>query len=272
MFEIFRRYSVILFAAAAFSAILLCGCRSDRYNQNQAAEAARSFLLKNAPELTASQVAYVKYNDPFLLTGDSFGDKAMGIKQVCIAWDIPGTNQIYMVFGVARERMDNWYPNRVIRKNYVKNAPEIGAAIEKSRAFAVTSFLETLSRSDLNIIRFSNPEIAVTDFSARLKESSNNPNDTSLNKFDVENLKSAAAQKTVQISLFWKISEGRCAIFCGPAANETLAGWDINFAGLMPEQQVKSAVRKTLKKPDSYNTPITVSAQKSVVNTEKSKR
>ena len=40
---------ILIFAACA--GLLLCGCRSGRYYQAEAAQAAREFLLANSPEL-----------------------------------------------------------------------------------------------------------------------------------------------------------------------------------------------------------------------------
>ena len=69
--------AVCLFAAV----VLLCGCRSDRYYQACAADKAREYLLENAPELTPAQIAFVKYNDPILLTGDGLGTGATGTEK-----------------------------------------------------------------------------------------------------------------------------------------------------------------------------------------------
>ena len=246
---------------AAVCAVLLCGCRSDRVYQNRAAEKARTFLLENAPELNPQQVAFVKYNDPFLMTADGLDGKNTGVKQICIAWSIPDADTLYMVFGVSRERMDDWYPNRLIKRNYVAPSPAIKAAVTACRNSAVTSLRDTLSKEDLNIIRLSAPEIAVTDFQLRPENSIDNPNDMSLNKFEVENPagKTAAAVKApvkMQISLIWKISEHRYAVFCGTAANESLSGWKINFAGIISDHETNAACRKFLKKADDYDTPV----------------
>ena len=261
--------AVCLFAAV----VLLCGCRSDRYYQACAADKAREYLLENALELTPAQIAFVKYNDPILLTGDGLGTGATGIKQICISWSIPGAEKLYMVFGVSRERMDDWYPNRLIKRNYVKPSAEINSAVAVCRKFAVTNFYDTLSKEDLNIIRLSNPEIAVTAFELRPKESINNPNDLALNKFDEENVKEKARAKAlaelkkeqgeeekepVQISLTWKISLHRYAVFCGTAADESLKGWQLNFAGLLSDYETNVARKKFLKMSDDFNTPIPV--------------
>ena len=114
MTKFFRSCSKFLLCITAVCAMLLCGCRSDRTYQNRAAERARSFLLENAPELTPQQVSFVKYNDPFFMTGDGLSGKSTGIMQICVAWNIPDADTLYMVFGVSRERMDDWYPNRII--------------------------------------------------------------------------------------------------------------------------------------------------------------
>ena len=282
MFEISKKISPVLLCAAFVLAMLFCGCRSDRFHQNRSADEAREFLLKNAPELTPAQVAYVKYNDPFLLTGEGLAGKVTGIRQVCIAWDIPGTQKLYMVFGVARERMDNWYPNRLIRKNFVKPSADLNSAVQTCRTFAVTNFLETLSERDLNSIRFSDPDIVITDFVLRSEDSINNPNDTSLNKFDADDLfeneikKELADRKSAedtglptQISLLWKISNHRYAVFCGLAQNESLAGWKINFAGLKSDIDTNTAIKKFLKKPGSFNTPIPIPEKPAVANLKK---
>ena len=187
-----------------------------------------------------------------------------------------------MVFGVARERMDNWYPNRLIRKNFVKPSADLNSAVQTCRTFAVTNFLETLSERDLNSIRFSDPDIVITDFVLRSEDSINNPNDTSLNKFDADDLfeneikKELADRKSAedtglptQISLLWKISNHRYAVFCGLAQNESLAGWKINFAGLKSDIDTNTAIKKFLKKPGSFNTPIPIPEKPAVANLKK---
>ena len=264
MTKFFRSCSKFLLCITAVCAMLLCGCRSDRTYQNRAAERARSFLLENAPELTPQQVSFVKYNDPFFMTGDGLSGKSTGIMQICVAWNIPDADTLYMVFGVSRERMDDWYPNRIIKRNYAAPDPAIDLAVGECRRSAVTSLRETLSKEDLNIIRFTNPEIAVTDFQLRPPDSIDNPNDMSLNKFEEENAdekrsaaKKAAPQKVkTQISLLWKISDHRYIVFCGTANNESLAGWRINFSGIISDYETNSACKKFLKKADDYNTPI----------------
>ena len=226
--------TILLLLAAVFT---LCGCQSDRYYQARAAERAREFLIKNAPELNPDQVAYVKFNDPVLLTGEGLEGRERGIQQICVAWDIPGCQSLYMVFGASRARMDDWYPNRVIRKNFVSPGTAIDRAVEMCRQYAVTNFYEVLSKSDLNKIRLSNPEIVETGFEPR-------PDNEGI------------VPKTTQISLLWNISEHRYAVFCGYSPKADLVNWQINFAAVMPDFEANFVRGRVLKTPADYNTPI----------------
>ena len=271
------KFTTFLFFVSAAAAVLLCGCRSDRYYQARAAERARAYLLENAPELDPQQCSFVRYNDPILLVGDGLAGRTTGVQQICVTWEIPGADRLYMVFGTSRERMDNWYPNRLVKRNFVKDSAEINSAVKLCRDSAITGLREILSKEDLNIIRFSNPEIAVTNFELRPEESINNPNDSSINKFDEENVKEKAAAKLraaeqeakdlaegkvkkepVQISLLWKISDHRFAVFCGTAEDESLKSWKLNFTGIYGDYDTNMACKKFLKKANDYNTPIPV--------------
>ena len=68
---------ILIFAACA--GLLLCGCRSGRYYQAEAAQAAREFLLANSPELEPDQVYFVKYTDPVLLVSHVLGKGGGGL-------------------------------------------------------------------------------------------------------------------------------------------------------------------------------------------------
>lgn len=217
----------------------LCGCQSDRYYQARAAERAREYLLENAPELSPDQEAYVKYNDPVLLVGEGLKGRERGIMQICVTWDIPGAKNLYMVFGAGRSRMDDWYPNRLIRKNFVSPDKNIGSAISTCRGYAITNFYEVLSKADLNIVRLSDPEIAETGFEPRPDSAGKVPD-------------------TTQISLQWKISGNRYVVFCGYSPKADLAGWKLNFAAIMPDYEANFVRGKIIRQPNDFNTPIIV--------------
>ena len=245
--------------------LLFCGCRSDRYYQSLAADRARAYLLENAPELNPQQISFVKYNDPVLLTGNGLSGRASGVRQICVTWEIPGADKLYLVFGASRERMDDWTPKRLVRRNYVKPAAGISKTVALVRNTAVSSLRENISKEDLNIIRFSNPEIAITDFELRPENSTDNPNDLKLNRFDstksVGKVKTQKNITTVQISLLWKISDHRFAVFCGTSADESLNNWKMNFYGIIGDYETNMACKKFLKMSKDYNTPVSVSAK-----------
>ena len=261
----FPKITAMFFVFAAL--FVICGCNSDRYYQAEAADRAREYLLANAPELTSTQVAYVKFNDPILLVGDGLSGKVNGVKQFCITWDIPGTGLLYMVFGTARERMDNWYPNRLLKRNYVALSGPILSAVKACRSFAVTNFLDDLSTHEMNIVRFSEPEIITSKFKLRPEKSVNDPNLMVENRLEEPLVKEKVKKdkkKPVreQISLLWHIADGRTLVFCGTAANVSLAGWKLDFAGVLDSYEVNAARKKVLKKAGDYNTPIPVPKKK----------
>ena len=89
---------LLIWAAPAFLAVLLAGCRSDQYYQDIAVRRARAYLLEQSPELTADQIYFVKFNNPFFLTANVLGYGGMPLEgpmssrqqQICVTWAIPG--------------------------------------------------------------------------------------------------------------------------------------------------------------------------------------
>ena len=265
-----KSLDIAMVLSALFTLLAVSGCQSDRDYQARAADRAREYLLANAPELDSAQTSYVRYNDPILLTGDGLSGKVNGVKQICITWDIPGTGLLYMVFGTSRERMDNWYPNRLIKRNYVALSGAVNSAVKFCRKYAVTSYLDDISENDMNIVRFSDPEIITSKFALRPEKSVNDPNLMPENRLEeplVKEKKNPKEKKApqVQISLVWNISGDRCLVFCGTAANESLAGWKLNFANICDRHDVDMARKKLLKRSTDYNTPIPVPPKKKAV-------
>ena len=91
-----------VFALFLLAALGLSGCHSDHYYHNEAVDRARKFLLKNAPELNAEQINFVRFNAPVLLHNPVLGEfkpmyerLPMELHQVCITWIIPGKDELY---------------------------------------------------------------------------------------------------------------------------------------------------------------------------------
>jgi len=233
--------------------VLLCGCRSGRYYQAQAAQSAREFLLANAPELTVEQVYFVKYNDPVLLVSPVLGVAGGGFKadeesmsseqqQICVTWNIPGARYLYMVFGVSDNRMYSWSPIRLIRKDFSRKPMPEDAAIAQCRTYAVNSLYHSLSAHDLNSIRFTFPTIARSNFELNFDPGGD------LSAEEIEKEKAAAA-KLVQYTLFWPNEKGGATVFCG-VGRPDMGGWKINFAGFVGADDLKKHTVAVMRTPD----------------------
>ncbi len=222
----------ILLAVIACCAALT-GCRNTAYYQDRAVTRAREYLLENAPELTPTQVAYVRYNKPTLLTENVFsrGFGGWGANsersQICVTWLIPECENVYLVFGVSSIRMDDWYPNRVIRKVFPKPDRIRLAAVGTARNYATSNLFYDLSVKEYNLVRFADPKIVRTKFELSLDPDK---------KLTAEEL--AALQKQTQFALVWPLTgEGKSVVICG-LGNADLGGFKVNFGGKLDDAEL----------------------------------
>lgn len=237
-------------------ALLSAGCKSDQFYQSRAADDAREFLLEHAPELTADQVCYVRYNDPLLLVGEGVGDpndlgpwqqSSSYIRQICVAWEIPGRDEIYMVCGFSEERMQYWSPNRLIRKKFHKSAQAQDPMLSQSREYLLHNLTDGLTTAEINLVRYTYPTLVESNFDVNFK--------TNLE----ENSDAVAAKKEMltknkQYSLIWELGDRR-AVFTGYSTEE-LSGWNILFAGILTADEVKQHTLSVVKTPENFNTPL----------------
>jgi hypothetical protein len=242
--------------------ILTSGCKSAAYHRNEAAESARVFLLKNAPELTPEQVCFVKYNDPVLLTAPVLGNSGKGsdfeqtdsvLHQICIAWNIPGASNLYIVFGVSDARMTTWQPLRLIRKDFSQKVLPEDAAVFYCRKYAQDNLLHTLTPSELNLVRFEYPFIARTGFELNFNETGK------MTAEEIAAVKEAAAGK-LQYSLYWQYPDGSAAVFCGLAAAD-MTGWTLNFAGKIGKEELVKHLIGVVRTPAQANDNIAILKQ-----------
>ena len=223
------------------------GCQSDRYYQQRAVQRAREFLLKEARELTPAEAARVRFEDPVLLTVEptSLNDGPIdtGRQPIYITWRMPERNLEYLVFGVSTVRMDDWYPNRLIRKTFKHPISTVPTAAQAARAYAVQNLQAQLSVEELNRVRFQHPWVLLTDFELNF-----NPKGD-LDAKAVE-LAARAAKKSTQYSLVWKGDDENApqVVFCG-LSQPSLEGWRINFAGVLSAEEVRARTRKVMHTP-----------------------
>ena len=243
-------------AVAAYSAALLLpllwsGCRSDIYYQNRAVERARKFLLEKASDLNWEQREFVRYTDPVLMHshvigGHSVADPARLAseqRQICVTWQIPGKEGLYMVFGVSGSRMANWYPERILRRDYAnrKSSPLAGVA-QSAFSYARDNLFHELSVEDMNRVRFSSPYLVQTNFQIAIAPPAGS------------SAEDAAAfrenhGKKLQLSLVWKLDEKRSVYFCGFGIPD-MSQWQIVRAGVIDSTELQGRVVRTILTPE----------------------
>ena len=238
---------VLPFAAFALL-ILFSGCRSDIYYQNRAVERARKFLLKNANDLDWKQQEFVRYNDPVILHSDVIGSKGLAgarelkseQRQICVTWQIPGQKGVYMVFGVSGGRMANWYPERLIYKDY-GTLPDVLAGVSRQAAdYARNNLFGQTSVETMNRIRFNTPALLITDFKIALPL----PADPDERKA----FEAALAQK-LQLTLVWDDGNNNSVYFCGRGMPD-LTLWQIERAGIISNDELKKRTLHTVLTPE----------------------
>ena len=249
--------------------LALCGCHTDLYYQEQAVESARKFIYKHARELSAKQFAYVRLTPPVLLTGPVLSRNAEnkvknslagGEKmQICVTWYMPELETDYLVFGISEPGMAYWRPLKLIRRKIGKIDSSAQSAMNKARTYAINALYQQLTAAELNVVRFTIPELVQTSF--ELEKADEEPEQEK--KFEAPPVprpwtkKSSSAEENdenLQLSLLWKISKDRYVVFCGKG-KEDLKSWEIAMAGVFDGAEVRSATVKKLKGPKRFLYP-----------------
>lgn len=220
----------------SLTALFAGGCRSNAYYQDRAIERARDFVSENAKELSPNEIAYIRFNKPTFLMDDILpeptsglaGAISSGFSQICITWDIPGRDELYMVYGVSNSSMSEWRPKRLIRKTFVQPDSRRLAAIAAARSYALSNMYNFLDESQYNHLRFTEPELIRSDFVLPL-----NPDGLLLPE------EVAILQAKEQYSLIWQMPEkdGKVIVFSGQS-NSQLTGWSVISGGIYSRAEV----------------------------------
>ena len=239
-------------------ALMLCSCASDQYYQNRAADRAREYLLERSPELSAEQVEYVKFNDPVLLIGEVLGEHSLGEvektssiqRQICVSWQIPGKDELYMVMGVSADNMTYWHPQRLIRKKFVNTTSGQEAAVGAARKYITLNLYDELNAAELNKVLYQFPAIVLTNFELNF-----NPDGTKSEK-EIERSRKSAAEKK-QFSLLWA-NPDRNIVVSG-YGNDEMNGWSLMFVGVLSDKDVQDHLIKEINAPEVFYRPIDLS-------------
>lgn len=229
--------------------VVCAGCHSDLYYQNRAVERARKYLLANCDDLSVDQMYFIRYNAPLLLHAPALGNirrkidrekLETGLNQVCVTWMIPGKNDLYMVFGVSGARMDDWYPNRLLIRDYSKKTPVLAEPVLAARKYAMNNFFQNMNNVDINTVRFSFPYLIRTKFDLNFDPHG------SMSDGEVAELRKKSAGM-VQYSLVWKISDGNL-VFSG-LSEDGLKNWNIMLAEIISDAELKECTEKVVMTP-----------------------
>lgn len=226
-----RPFSGAAVLSALLAAVLLAGCCTEAQYEERAVARAREFLLENSPELSVEQRAFVRYNLPVLLVEGIFGGSGVAVSdmsQICITWVIPGEKDAYLVFGASDGRLQSWYPNRLIRKTFLKEENSIITAVNTARKYVMNGQYYQISRHEYNCVRFENPQVIRSHFELPL-----DPEGTAT----AEELE--ARKKLTQFSLVWAPSNQANKVVISGLAQTDLSGFTVYGGGLMSPEYLQ---------------------------------
>ncbi len=247
----------ILAAGVVFSLLSIAGCHSVAWHQERAVARAREYLLEHSRELTQMQIDFIRFNDPILLKSEIYSGAEAGgttvglgseLNQICVAWQVPDIPELLMVYGTSDSKMAHWYPERIIRKNFITHKQEFMAAVKTARNYAIANLLKQLTPVQLNRLRFTSPAVCQTNFSTSL--------DPQL-KLTEEELETSFKKQTdgLQMSLVWPCENGTVLVFCG-YAQSGFNGWEVNFAGKISQEELAAHTLKKLRTPADIQKPV----------------
>ncbi len=202
------------------SCVFLTGC-SEAWMEDRAIARAREYLLENAPELSANQQAFVRYNQPVLLMENIYsGGQSAGsdMNQVCITWVIPGKQDAYLVFGAGDYRLESWYPARLIRKTFDNSQATLVRAADVARKYALDALYFDMTVHEYNCVRYELPSVYRTDFEIP---------DTDPDAEPEKKPESAKKPELVQFSLVWSPRAWKNKIAVIGTAKKDLTGFAV---------------------------------------------
>ncbi len=210
----FKRHMLTVLLAALTVAGLV-SCKSREYYKEQAVEDARAFALDNLRDLTPIQRNFIRYNKPDLYAETYMGrdffteTKPVGgndFCQMCAVWRVPGDKIPIIVFGPSDHGIRGWTPTRVVRRQFRTKDVARESAIKNAMLYTMNNLL-FLQDSDRNRVRFSPPEVFITDFPLDVQGRN-------------KNLQEAVKDARTQVSFVWPSDEGGKKIvvsgMCGP--------------------------------------------------------
>jgi hypothetical protein len=113
------------FIFVLIAVLILCGCRSDEYYKDKAADSAREFLFDEFESMTPENKAYIKYTYPEILVAPILGNYS----QFCFAWNLPSPKITLLVYGTSKDNFRAWFPVRILVKEYTEQEEKTEADV-----------------------------------------------------------------------------------------------------------------------------------------------
>ncbi len=273
------RYMFTLFVLAL--AISFAGCSTPDYT-GRAVNEAREYALKHLKGLDENQRHFIRFTQPELYSDLIFArqvvpmsnmdhikfvkpshfpiDPNQDIMHHCFVWAPPGLDAKVVVVGDGERSLRFWSPFRVVLKNFIPADVDYNAAKSAAVNFAATT-LTGIPQSELNRVRFSEPDVFYTKLFVEMQFTPGNENLTPLEAYLTEEREKAEREIILtQLSLVWKADNADSLIaVTGFSRFGCLNGWQPHVARYISADELKkntlndeeiAAIEKTFR-PDS---------------------
>ena len=217
------RYMLAIFVLAL--AISLTACKTPDYT-GMAVDKAREYALENLKGLNENQRHFIRFTQPELYSDLIFEQQVMPMSDMdhvkfvkpshfpvnpdldlmhhCFVWAPPGLDAKVVVVGDGERNLRFWSPFRVILKNFIPADVDYNAAKNAAISFAATT-LPQITQSEVNRVRFSEPEVCYTKVLVKMQFVAGNENQTPLEAYLAEEKERAQGEIILtQLSLVWK--------------------------------------------------------------------
>ena len=217
------RYMFMLFMLAlAFS---FAGCSTPDYT-GMAVDKARKYALEHLKGLDENQRHFIRFTQPELYSDLIFERQVMPLSDMdhvkfvkpshfpidpdqdlmhhCFVWAPPGLDAKVVVVGDGERNLRFWSPFRVILKNFIPADVDYNAAKSAAVSFAATTLPE-ITQSEINRIRFSEPDVFYTKLLVQMQFTAESENQTPLEAYLADEKEKAKGEIILtQLSLVWK--------------------------------------------------------------------
>ena len=241
-----KTFLLILSAIAILILNNSCKLHTEDYYTDKAVTRGRKLALNKMKFLTPNQRAYIEFNKPVIiydeiLTPTSYTEPT----QICLVWHVPNMKKSVVVYGVGSFDLQGWNPDQVLLQKfeYRDKLREISTTAGVKYVMNKMLFLNDKER---NNVRFSSPNIYITDFKI----------DTSVKLIEDDEIAKAQMTKDFkgyqQVSLIWNTADRNKKIVVTGLAKKDYGDWTAVEGSVRDKKDI---IKHTLKVIHSSLTP-----------------